>query len=137
VDPSEAEWRSASAPSGLRKCRLSRPDTPGEVAYERAFDEIAALADALENQREADYAAYAERSTSAIEAKLGELTSSVPITVTITIAPDEDYEAYEAHRPPDYPADAIEAAIAAAIMDTPTPSAAAPGDPLQRLPQAH
>jgi len=27
---------------GLRKCRLSRPDTPGEVAYERAFDEIAA-----------------------------------------------------------------------------------------------
>jgi hypothetical protein len=56
VDPSEGEWSSASAPSRLRKCRLSRPDTPGEVAYEQAFDEIAALADALKNQREVDYA---------------------------------------------------------------------------------
>jgi hypothetical protein len=55
VDPSEGEWRSASAPSRLRKYRLSRPDTPGEVAYGRAFDQIAALADALKNQHEADY----------------------------------------------------------------------------------
>jgi hypothetical protein len=32
------------------------PTPPGEVVYERAFDEIAALADTLKNQREADYA---------------------------------------------------------------------------------
>jgi hypothetical protein len=72
-----------AAPSGLRKCRLSRPDTPDEVAYERAFDEIAALADALENQREADYAHLCGALNPGDRAELGELTSSVPITVTI------------------------------------------------------
>jgi transcriptional regulator with XRE-family HTH domain len=112
----------------------SRPDTPGEIAYDQAFDEIAAVSDALEKQREADYADYAERLTSAIETKLRELNSTVPITVSITTATNgATSEEYDAHRPPNYPANAIDAAVEAAIMDTPTPSVAASGAPLDRL----
>jgi hypothetical protein len=85
-----------AAPSGLRKCR---PDTPDEVAYERAFDEIAALADALENQCEADYATYAERLTSAIEAEADIVRTDHRHDHH---APDgATSEDYEAHRQPD------------------------------------
>lgn len=108
----------------LEEARNSRPDTPGEIAYEQAFEEIAALSAALDTQREEDYAAYAQRLTAAIEAKLGELNPPVPITVSITTAPTEwTSDEYDAHRPPDYPDDAIEAAVADAIVVTPTPSA--------------
>lgn len=122
----------------LEEARNSRPDTPGEIAYERAFAEIEALSDALDAQRQADYADYAQRLTAAVETKLRELTNSVPITVTITPAPaGATSEDFDAHRPPDYSASPIDAAIADAIMETPTPSAAA-GDtsPLDRIAQA-
>lgn len=118
----------------LDEARNSRPDTPGEIAYGHAFDQIGSLATALDSQRQADYADYAQRLTTAIEAKLRELNPTVPIAVTITTAPDgAASEEYDAHRPSDYPADIIEAAVHAAIMDTPTPSDAAGGAPLERL----
>ncbi len=119
------------------EARNSRPDTPGEIAYERAFDEIEALSTALDAQRQADYADYAHRLTAAIETKLRELTTAVPITVTITPAPASwTSEEYDAHRPPDYSASAIDAAVADAIIETPTPSAAAGGvTPLERIAQ--
>lgn len=116
------------------EARNSRPDTPGEIAYEQAFDQIESLSTALDSQRRADYADYAQRLTTAIETKLRELNLTVPVSVTVTTAPDgATSEQYDAHRPSDYPADVIEAAAHAAIMDTPTPSASAPGAPLERL----
>ncbi|SBS76645.1 Helix-turn-helix protein [uncultured Mycobacterium sp.] len=118
----------------LEEAKNSRPDTPGEVAYEQAFDEIGALRDALDNQRQADYVDYAVRLTATIEAKLRELNSTVPITVTVSPAPvGATGEEYDAHRLPDYPSDVISAIVEAAIMDTPTPSAVATGTPLDRL----
>ena len=119
----------------LEEARNSRPETPGEIAYERAFVEIEALSAALDAQRQADFVDYAQRLTAAIEAKLRELNTTVPITVTITPAPAESTsEDYDSHRPSDYPSNAIEAAVADAIMETPTPSEG--GAPLDRLPQA-
>ncbi|MGD9517671.1 helix-turn-helix domain-containing protein [Mycolicibacterium sp.] len=116
------------------EARNSRPDTPGEIAYERAFDEIEAVSTALDSQRKADYAAYAQRLTTAIETKLRELNPTVPVSVTVTTAPEgATSEEYDAHRPSDYPEDLIEGAVLTAIMDTPTPSDAAPGAPLDRL----
>jgi transcriptional regulator with XRE-family HTH domain len=119
----------------LEEARNSRGDTPGEIAYEQAFDEIAALSDALDNQRQADYADYAARLTAAIETKLRELSSDVPITVAVAPAPaGTSGEEYDAHRLPDYPTDVISTIIEGAIMDTPTPSAAATtGTPLDRV----
>lgn len=118
----------------LEEARNSRPDTPGEVAYEQAFEEISALSEALENQWEADYADYAARLTTAIETKLREIGAPVPINVTVTTAPRGATSAdFDAHRPPDYPTGAIDIAVEAAIRDTPTPSAAAPGSPLERV----
>ncbi|HEX7826530.1 MAG TPA: XRE family transcriptional regulator, partial [Mycobacterium sp.] len=121
----------------LEEARNSRPDTPGEIAYDQALEEIAALSAALDTQRGADYADYAQRLTTAIQTKVGELNTTVPISVTITTAPAGwTNEEYDAHRPPDYPANAIEAAVTDAIMETPTPSAQAGGAPLERLTRA-
>jgi transcriptional regulator with XRE-family HTH domain len=118
----------------LEEARTSRPDTPGEIAYERAFDEIASLSTALDNQRTSDYADYARRLAAAIESKLRELPVEVPIAISIAPAPAQwSSEDYDAHRPPDFPQDAIEAAIVDAVVETPTPSAAAEGSPLERL----
>ncbi|WP_158021585.1 helix-turn-helix domain-containing protein [Mycolicibacterium chubuense] len=111
--------------------------TTGEIAYEQALQAISALEDALDEQWQRDYADYATRLTAAIETKLGELNLPVPITVTITAAPREATRAdYDVHRPPDYPINAIDAAVEAGIMDTLTPSAIAAGTPpLERLPR--
>jgi transcriptional regulator with XRE-family HTH domain len=130
IDPDKLSVYEALA----EEARNSRPDTPGEIAYEQAFDQIASLSTALDSQRQADYAAYAQRLTTAIEIELRELNLTVPVSVTVTTAPDgATAEQYDAHRPSDYPADIVEAAVHAAIMDTPTPSATAPGSPLERL----
>ena len=45
-------------------------------------------------------------------------------------------EQYDRHRPSDDPANMIETAVHAAIMDTPTPSATASATPLERLLQS-
>lgn len=119
------------------EARNSRPDTPGEIAYDQAINEIASLSTALESQRQTDYADYAQRLTATIEAKLRELSLTVPLSVTITSAPaGATSEQYDAHRPSDDPANVIETAVHAAIMDTPTPSATAPATPLERLMQS-
>ena len=62
----------------------------------------------------------------------------MPITVTITPAPAESTsEEFDAHRPLFYSGNPIDSAVEAAIMETPTPSAAAGGiAPLDRLAQA-
>ncbi|MEX7472739.1 XRE family transcriptional regulator [Mycobacterium adipatum] len=122
----------------LEEARNSRPDTPGEIAYERAFDEIESLSTALDAQRQADYTDYARRLTAAIESKLRELTTTVPITVTISPAPASwTSEEYDAHRPPAYSGNPIDHAVETAIMETPTPSATAGGAaPLERIHQA-
>lgn len=122
----------------LEEARNSRPATPKEIAYERAFDEIDSVSTALDRQRQAEYAAYAQRLTVAIETKLRELTTTVPITVTITPAPAESTsEEFEAHSPPFDAGNPIDYAVETAIMETPTPSAAAGGAaPLERLLQA-
>lgn len=118
----------------LEEARTSRPDTPGEIAYERAHDEIDARFTALENQRSSDYADYAQRLAAAIDAKVRELSVNVPVDIVIAPAPAQwTSENYDAHRPPDYPQDAIEAAVVDAITETPTPSAVAQGTPLERL----
>jgi hypothetical protein len=118
----------------LAEASNSRPDTPGEIAYEQAFDQIESLSKALDAQRQADYADYARRLTTTIETKLRELNLTVPVSVTVTTAPEgATSEQYDAHRPSDYPANLLEAAIHAAVLDTPTPSAAAPAAPLERL----
>lgn len=116
----------------LEEAQNSRPYTPGEIAYDQAFEEIAPLSVALEKQREADHADYAARLTSTIETKLRELNSTVPITVSITPAPGgATPEDYDTHRPPDYPSGVIDTAVAAAIAATPTPDSL-PGTLLER-----
>lgn len=110
-----------------------RDPTPGEVAYEQALQAISAEIDALEEQWHREYDDYAAQLTEAIEAQLAALELKVPITITITRAP-ETYEsgAFDEHAPPPYARTPIEAAIEKAIADTPTP-ATLPGTPLDRL----
>ncbi|MBV0920234.1 helix-turn-helix transcriptional regulator [Mycobacteroides chelonae] len=110
-----------------------RDPTPGEIAYEQAMQAISAVIDALEEQWHREYDDYAAQLTEAIETQLAALELEVPVTVTITRAP-ETYGpgAFDEHAPPPYPRTAIEAAIEKAIADTPTP-ATLPGTPLDRL----
>lgn len=61
-----------------------------------------------------------------VQTKLREPNLNVPVSVTVTTAPDgATSEQFDAHRPSEYPSDVIEAAVREAIMDTPIPSAAA------------
>ena len=110
-----------------------RDPTPGEIAYEQAMQSIAALVDALDDQRRREYADYAARLTEAVEAKLAALELAVPLTISIPPAPEtRDSEDLDKHAPPAYSSSAIEGAIESAVMETPTP-AALPGSPLERL----
>ena len=108
-------------------------DTPGEIAYEAALEAISALETALDEQWKREYDDYAVALTHAIEQRLSALRVNVPVTVTITRAPEvRDSGEYERHGPVWLPDTAIERAIEDAIMNTPTP-AALPGTPLERL----
>lgn len=113
-----------------------RNPTPGEIAHEQALQAISDVIDALEDQRRREYDAYAAQLTDAIETQLAVLELPVPVTVSVTRAP-ESYEtgAFDQHGPPDPRRTAIDAAIEQAIADTLTPDAL-PGTPLDRLAQS-
>lgn len=101
-----------------------RDPTPGEIAYEQAMQVISATNDALDDQWRREYDNYAARLTEAVEAQLAGLELTVPVSVSITRAPESyEPEAFDEHAPPPYPRNAIEAAVDKAITDTPTPAA--------------
>lgn len=107
--------------------------TAGELAHQAALDSIADLIDALEQQQKREYADYANQLTIAITSRLADLPLSVPITVTISQAPQTWEEGeFDKHAPPRYPSNPIDDAIESAIAHTPTP-AHLPGSPLDRL----
>ena len=115
------------------EARTSRPPTPGEIAYDEAHEAITDLWDALAEQERREYTDYAERLTSAVQARLAALDLPTPVTVNITLAPEgARSDDFDDHAPATYPRNAIEAAIDDAIANTPTPSAL-PGTPLDRL----
>lgn len=115
------------------EAKAYRDPTAGEIAYEEALQAISSELDALDEQWHREYDDYAAQLTEAIEAQIAGLELSVPVTVTVTRAP-ESYEsgAFDEHAPPPYSRTAIDAAIEKAIADTPTP-ATLPGTPLDRL----
>ncbi len=119
------------------EAEASRDPTPGEIAYEQAMQSITALVDALAEQQKREYTEYATRLTEAIHAQLATLELTVPLSITITLAPPETWahEDFDKHAPPTYSSSAIEGAIESAVMVTPpTPPAALPGSPpLERL----
>jgi transcriptional regulator with XRE-family HTH domain len=116
------------------EAQASRPPTPGEIAYDEAHEAIAGLWDALAEQERREYTDYAERLTSAVQARLAALDLPTPVSVNITVAPEgaRSSDEFDDHAPATYPRHAIEAAINDAIAHTPTPSAL-PGAPLDRL----
>lgn len=115
------------------EARDDRDPTPGEIAYEQAMDVISAQITALEEQQQREYAAYAVQLTQAIETRLAQFELSVPVTITITLAPEaREAGEWDAHSPQPFPRNVIERAIDSAISETPTPSTL-PGTPLERL----
>src|SRR6185312_12381627 len=84
-------------------------------------------------QERREYTDYAERLTSAVQARLAALKLPTPVTVNITLAPEgARSHDFDDHAPVTYPRNAIEPAIDDAITHTPTPSAL-PGTALDRL----
>ena len=115
------------------EAEASRDPTPGGIAYEQAMQSIAALVDALNEQQKREYTEYAARLTEAIHAQLAALELTVPLSITVTLAPGNwAHEDFDKHAPSTYSSSAIEGAIESAVMATPTP-AALPGSPLERL----
>ena len=110
-----------------------RPATAGEIAYDEVHEAISDLWDALAAQERREYTDYAERLTSAIQARLDVLNLPMPVTINISPAPDgARSDDYDDHAPATYPRNAIESTIDDAVVHTPTPSAL-PGTPLDRL----
>jgi transcriptional regulator with XRE-family HTH domain len=102
----------------------SRPDTLGEIAYNKAIDDLDRIGEALAEQKRSDYTAYGAQLAAAIEDGLRDLELTVPIIVRVTPAPEGWYSRDDrpAHQPPEEPGNDIDAAILDAIMLTPTPS---------------
>jgi hypothetical protein len=112
----------------------NRPATPGEIGYDEAHEAITDLWDARAEQERREYTDYAERLTSAVQARLAALDLPTPVTVNITLTPEgaRSSDEFDDQAPATYARNAIEAAIDDAITHTPTPSAL-PGTPLDRL----
>jgi hypothetical protein len=135
----KAGWGEDSADIALlaelhEEARTSRPPTPGEIAYDEAHEAITDLWDALAEQERREYTDYAERLTSAVQARLAALDLPTPVTVNITLTPEgaRSSDDFADHATATYPRNAIEAAIDDASTHTPTPSAL-PGTPLGDL----
>ncbi|EUA09731.1 helix-turn-helix family protein [Mycobacterium kansasii 662] len=115
------------------EARFHRDPTPGEIAYEQAVQAISAQVDAVDALQRREYSDYAARLTQAIKDNIAELELTVPVTVSVTLAPeDREPGAFDAHAPQPLPRNVIESAIDRAIAETPTPSML-PGGPLDRL----
>ena len=65
----------------------NRAPTPGEIAYDEAHEAATDLWDALAVQERREYTDYAERLTTAIQARLAALDLPTPVTVNITARP--------------------------------------------------
>ncbi|CAN5314923.1 hypothetical protein BH09ACT8_BH09ACT8_66540 [soil metagenome] len=115
------------------EARSYRDPTPGEIAYEQAMEAISAQVDAVDALQRREYSDYAAQLTQAIEDNIAKLELTVPVTVSVTLAPqDREPGAFDAHAPQPLPRNAIEGAIDIAITETPTPSML-PGTPLDRV----
>lgn len=83
-----------------------------------------------------DYADYAQRLTAAMEQAARPKSHRANLSSPLPPPPRRPPASNATpNRPSDYPANVIETAVDAAIMDTPTPSATAPAAPLERLMQ--
>lgn len=115
------------------EARSYRDPTPGEIAYEQAMEAISAQVDAVDALQRSEYSDYAAQLTQAIEDNIAKLELTVPVTVSVTLAPqDREPGAFDAHAPQPFPRNAIEGAIDSAITETPTPSML-PDTPLDRI----
>jgi hypothetical protein len=116
--------------NSTEEARSSRPPTPGEIAYDEVHEAITDLWDALAEQERREYTDYAERLTSAVQARL----AALDLPPRSPYSSEGTHSSYDVddHAPATYPRNAIEAAIDYAIAHTPTPSAL-PGTPLDRL----
>ena len=115
------------------EARSYRDPTPGEIAYEQAMEAISAQVDAVDALQRGEYSDYAAQLTQAIEDNIAKLELTVPVTVSVSLAPqDRESGAFDAHAPQPFPRNAIEGAIDSAITETPTPSML-PGTPLDRI----
>jgi transcriptional regulator with XRE-family HTH domain len=115
------------------QARSYRDPTLGEIAYEQALEAISAQVDAVDALQRREYSDYAAQLTKAIEDNIAKFELTVPVTVSVTLAPqDREPGAFDAHAPQPLPRNAIEGAIDSAITETPTPSML-PGTPLDRV----
>ena len=115
------------------EARSYRDPTPGEIAYEQAMEAISAQVDAVDALQRREYSDYAAQLTQAIEDNIAKLELTVPVTISVTLAPqDHEPGAFDAHAPQPLPRNAIEGAIDSAITETPSPSML-PGTPLDRV----
>ncbi|MFN6554700.1 helix-turn-helix domain-containing protein [Mycolicibacterium septicum] len=114
----------------------SLPPAPGEAEYDAQIAAFNQLEQDLLRQRDRELADYAQHLTDAITAGLSALKLAVPVTVTVTRAPEDatSYDSLDPGAPPDphgwtTPIDHV---VLTAIEETPLPSRL-PGTPLSRL----
>lgn len=114
----------------------SLPPTPGEAEYDARIAAFSQLEQDLSSQRDRELADYAQHLTDAITAGLSALKLAVPVTVTVTRAPEDatSYDSLDPGAPPDPYGwtTPIDQAVLTAIEETPLPSQL-PGTPLSRL----
>lgn len=133
-DPAEIALLTELQDEARASAPPNRAPTAGEVAYDEAHEAATALWGALLAQERREYTDYAEQLAAAIRARHAALNLPVPVTVSVTLAPEGVLgpDEYDDHAPAAYPSNVIEQAIEEAITMTPTP-ANLPGTPLARL----
>ena len=137
INPGDLDWvddpvQIAAFEAAVRaEAENPTPLAPEEPAIDDALAAVQALRDRLETQQRAGFADYGRALAAAVAQRVAALNLSVPVSVTVDL--DAKIDAYNGGDTP-LVGDAtgvIDAAIADAIMATPTPSAL-PGTPLQR-----
>lgn len=114
----------------------SLPPAPGEAEHDARIAAFNQLEQDLSHQRDRELADFAQHLTDAITARLSTLKLTVPVTVTVTRAPENatSYDSLDPGAPPDPYGwtTPIDQAVLTAIEETPLPSWL-PGTPLSRL----
>jgi hypothetical protein len=108
-----------------------RPLTPGEQTQQETLNRIAALRERLDELRRAELSAYAQNLTRAITDKLEQFELTVPVNVSVGMAPNGADLRYGTTPLPGESDSRIDEAIATALAETPGP-ATLPGTPLER-----